>query len=404
MPRFTLRRLLMITTLALTSAGCASAPTHSPPPGADKADPGQVQSTTGLVYGDLSAAREAFGRGIERGLGPFERTEVEEISGARALEVLASYALDPAQMQRLEPPLFPGGPSMRQVLETPGLRVWLFRGHSAHLSEINELFIPMPEVGAGAIEPLVAMGGPGIRLQLGALRLKAQSDPPQGSPELADWPTLTPERFEALLQSGERFVVYQHLEGCMSAPMYNGVLNALELPEDLPIYVDHSFATLGNYADALLRGLPASSFVVFEKGDWRDVYPALTEPVDATMAHFLARNALVTPGPSAPVIAAADFVEGSDLARGLTLGKFWSSLQMRDQDLRGLRITHGAISGSDFSGADLSHAHLAHTLISHTSFEGARTEGLTLQGVVLREVTCVDGSVRSGEVGDCLGG
>ncbi|TXD35641.1 pentapeptide repeat-containing protein [Lujinxingia vulgaris] len=204
------------------------------------------------------------------------------------------------------------------------------------------------------------------------------------------------------MASGEPFVVYQHMSTCPSTPTMNAVLSLMELPDDLPLYIDHDFAVLDGRAPDAITTLPASSFVAFKDGDWIDLYPAMVSPVAQTMNHFLARNGLIAEGPTSPLIGPDAFTNADDLARGLTLGRVWSSLALPDHDLRGMRINDGAIAGSDFSGADLRKARFTNTLLSHTSFEGARTEGITLTNVTLRQVTCVDGSVRSGDVGDCL--
>lgn len=206
MPRtHAISRIALAATLAI-SAACATpdaastdtAPTSAAPAAAEQPEsPGAQGSSeaqpaqTPVVYGDLEERRAMFIDAMTQMAGPYKRTEIETISGPEALALLETRARSAEQLEQLDQPMFPFGPTMRGILNIEDLQVWFFRGHGEPLSEINALFIPFPEEAPAPVNAVMTMG-PGIQIPLDTLRLKDEEAPPRPRPTSLAGPPSTP--------------------------------------------------------------------------------------------------------------------------------------------------------------------------------------------------------------------
>ena len=148
-----------------------------------------------------------------------------------------------------------------------------------------------------------------------------------------------------------------------NCPWSTGI-DLLDLPEDLPLYVDHDFEAVQAHFDDRRILLPSSSLLLFEDGEWVDFQPGLGAPHQSKIDYLLLRNNYLEEGPTEPMVGVDSFPEDADMPIVLTLNNYWTALNMSGVDLQGIRIISGAISGSDFSGADLHpYAHRPHRFL-----------------------------------------
>ncbi len=351
-----------------------------------------------LVYGDLSSFVETWPQQMEWSAGPFEEVEVHELSGEEVREVLEGHG----EMNWMNVEFGEGALSMKELVEKPGAVGFHFVGEGEPLDDLEALFIPFPEAGPGVDGVFDASDGLGFMAQIGVAHLQVGGEIVDAESDLERWPELDEASLGELLESGERFVIYQHMTNCPCTPRSNRWLAGLDLPDDFPLYVDHDFEALdAHFEDDRLK-LPSSSFVAFSDGDWIDLYPGMLQPLEKTFGYFVRRAGIVDDGPTAPVIDADAFGEDVDLALALTWRNYWTALDLEGADLQGMRVANGAISGMSFREADLQGANFSQTLISHSDFEGATVDGAMFDGAVLQDVTCVDGEVRSGAAAGCL--
>ncbi len=386
--------------LMLNVAGCASSPDQQPDEAtaAETDDESQEDAEEELVYGDLSDFTEIWPGQMERMAGPFDDAQMHQRSGDEILEALEGKD----EEMNLQIEIGESSISLGELLEYPGATGFYFVGQGEPLRDVEMFFIPIPERGAGLDEILADVEMPSFAIQIGVSRPQFEWEVPEVEPDLDRWPELDEERLGELLDSGEQFIIYQHMTACGSTPRLNRTLASLELPDDLPLYVDHDFEALDAHIDDERLRLPASSFVAFEDGEWIDIYPEMAAPVEETMSYFFHRIGLVDDGPDAPMRSADDFPDDADIPLSLTWDNYWTALDMTGADLRGVRITNGAISGTSFRDADLRGANFEDTIFSHSDFEGADTEGANFEGVTLKEVVCIDGETQSGDAAGCL--
>ncbi len=350
-----------------------------------------------VVYGDLSPYTEIWPRQLERMVGPFEEAEMRQISGSEVLEILEGQReASQLQMSRGESSF-----TIADLLALPDAVGFHFVGKGEPLADVVVLFIPFPEDG-GTLAQEYAKSGPGFMIQLGRANPSFDEEVPDAEANLERWTELDEELLGQLLENGDRFLIFQHMSGCGGAPRSNRILAGLDLPEDLPLYVDHDFEAVQAHFDDRRIRLPSSSLLLFEDGDWVDFQPGLGAPHQSKIDYLLRRNGYLEEGPTKPMVGVDSYPEDADMPMILTSNNYWTALNMSGVELQGIRIIHGALSGSDFSGADLQGATFTHTIIARTDFSGANFDGVTFENVTLREVVCVDGEVRSGPVEGCL--
>ena len=381
--------------------GCAGSPdaeSQEETPVQQVGETQAVQQDEAVEYGEAAEQLfEHYPAQAEMTAGPFEDTQWNRLEGPEVRDVLEEHPeMDLLDSEGLALPM-----TLGELLELPGAVAYHFLGHGKPLTDVEVVVVPFPESGAGVGGKFEDIDAPAFVIPLGQSFPQGEDGPPRADADLERWPELDEEKLGELLDAGESFVVYQHMTGCPGSPHLNEQLAGLELAEDFPLYVDHDYEAFDEHVDEDRLRLPASGFVAFDDGDWVDFYPGMLSPVEDTFAQFIARRGLGE-GPERPVVDAESFGENADVALSLTWSNHWSSLDMDDENLRGMRINRGAISGSSFRNADLSGAVFRETLIAHSDFEDADFTDASIEDVTVRDVVCTDGVTRSGDGEKCL--
>lgn len=315
---------------------------------------------------------------------------VHKISGPIAFQILKSQGMerpfDKASNDYLE-----------KLLSFPESIAFVYEYPPEPGLPISTIFIPEPEASPTGSSP----SGTGMVIHTGLGPTKASQAKNMVDYESDFLDTITKKKFQHLLKGKKGFVVFIHAQGCGSSDQAASSAALFNLPKN-QVFFDKEGKVTGEYVIKIIKTLLYPIFIYFESGEPKDFYLAVNNsPIKMSLSDFFVRNQIIEGERSQVRPKRAKKIDLETWKRRVSFLKHWPSANFESQDLSGIRLSRGSLTGANMRNTNLEGADFRNAILTRVDFTGANLSKVNFEGAYFRNTICPDGTQSEDHKNKC---